>query len=157
MSQTPAVPALDRFFTTLRRSPVVRSPSGRVSGVCAGVAARLDISVTVVRVATVVLAILGPAVAIYLLAWLLLPASTGGIRLERALRQSEGSSIVLLVVTVLLLVSDLGVHARGGLGWLSIVLIAAIAWGFYRAGSRPATTPTAPPAPHDPVPPVVPR
>lgn len=158
MSQTPAaLPALDRFYTTLRRSPVVRTPGGPIGGVCAGLAKRLDLSVTVVRIAVVILALLGPAVTLYLLAWLLLPDAGGSIRLERALRRSEGSSIALLVVTVLALLSDLGVRSRGGFGWLSLVLIAAVAWAFYRAGSRPVTTPGAPPTPSDPAPPVAPR
>lgn len=137
---TPPAPVstLDRFFVTLRRSPVVRSPRGRIGGVCAGLAERLDLSVTVVRVAVVVLAVLGPAVALYLVAWLLLPDGTGSVQLERAVRKGEGSAVALLVVTVLVLVSDTGVHAR--VGWLSLVLVAALVWAFFRAGSRPATT-----------------
>lgn len=141
MTQTPApVSALDRFFATLRRSPVVRSPRGRIGGVCAGLAERLDLSVVVVRVAVVVLAVLGPAVALYLVAWLLLPDSTGGLRVERALRRGDGSSVALLIVTAFVLVSDAGLHAR--VGWLSLVLVAALVWAFYRAGSRPTPTPT---------------
>ncbi len=87
MTTTPTprpLPALDRFFATWQRSPVIRSPQRSVAGVCAGLAERLGISTAIVRVATVVLAILGPALAIYLLAWLLLPDHEGGIHLERA-------------------------------------------------------------------------
>ena len=64
---------------------------------------------------------------------------------ERALRQGDGSSVALLVVTVLVLVSDAGLHAR--VGWLSLVLVAALVWAFYRAGSRPTPTSTST-APH---------
>ncbi|MEP7331283.1 MAG: PspC domain-containing protein [Terracoccus sp.] len=135
MTTTPTpLPALDRFFTSLRRSPVTRSPQRAIAGVCSGVAERLDLSTAVVRVTTVVLAILGPAVAIYFLAWLLLPDSQGRIRLERALRGGDTSSIVLLVATIVVILPDAGVHAR--IGWLSIVLLAAVAWVFYQGGSR---------------------
>ncbi|MEO7059588.1 MAG: PspC domain-containing protein [Lapillicoccus sp.] len=144
MTQSPApVPALEKFFTALHRSQVTRSPRGRIAGVCAGIAERLDLSVTAVRVAAVVLAILGPAVALYLVAWLLLPDSKDSIQLERALRQSDGSSVALLVVTLIVLVSDLGVHAR--VGWLSLVLLAAIAWAIYRGRGRDVAPPTAGP------------
>ncbi|MEO7062082.1 MAG: PspC domain-containing protein [Lapillicoccus sp.] len=135
MTTTPTpVPALDRFFSSLRRSPVTRSPQRAIAGVCSAVAERLGVSTVVVRVAAVVLAILGPAVAIYFLAWLLLPDSHGRIRLERALRGSDTSSIVLLVATIIVVLPDAGVHAQ--IGWLSLVLLAAVAWVFYQVGSR---------------------
>lgn len=132
-TQTP-LPALDRFFSSLHRSPVTRSPQRAIAGVCSGVAEKLGLSTVVVRVATVVLAILGPAVAIYFLAWLLLPDSAGHIRLERALRGGDTSSIVLLVATIAVIFPDAGVHAQ--VGWLSLVLVAAVAFVFYQAGSR---------------------
>jgi phage shock protein PspC (stress-responsive transcriptional regulator) len=128
------LPALDRFFTWLRRSPVSRSPQRAIAGVCSGVAERLGMSTVVVRVATVVLAILGPAVAIYFLAWLLLPDSRGRIRLERALRGGDTSSIVLLVATFVVILPDAGGHAR--IGWLSLVLVVAVAWVFHQGGLR---------------------
>ncbi len=77
MTTTPTpLPALDRFPQSsaapklrhspwLARSPVTRSPQRAIAGVCSGVAQRLGLSTAVVRVATVVLAILGPAVAIF--------------------------------------------------------------------------------------------
>ncbi len=134
---TPAVPpsSLDRFFVTLRRSTVTRSPQGIVGGVCAGLAERLDLSTKVVRVVAVVLALLGPAVGLYLLAWLLLPDHQGRLHLERALRGGETTSIVLLVVTVLAVVGDTGVHAR--VGWLSLVIVGVGVWAVTRASSRP--------------------
>lgn len=135
MTTTPTpLPALDRFYRSLRRSPVTRSPQRAIAGVCSGAAERLGLSTTVVRVATVVLAILGPAVAVYFLAWLLLPDSQGHIRLERALRGGDTSSIVLLVATIVVILPDAGVHAR--FGWFSLVLVAAVAWVFYQGGLR---------------------
>lgn len=132
-TQTP-LPALDRFFNSLHRSPVTRSPQRAIAGVCSGVAERLGLSTRVVRVATVVLAVLGPAVAIYFLAWLLLPDSQGHIRLERALRGGDTSSIVLLVATIAVILPDARVHAQ--VGWLSLVLVAAVAFVFQQAGLR---------------------
>ena len=154
MTTTPtptSAPALDRFFTTLRRSPVTRSRQRVVGGVCAGVAERLGVSTAVVRVATVVLALLGPALAIYLAAWLLLPDSEGGIRLERAVRGGDASSIVLLVVTAVAILPDAGVHAQ--LGFLPLILVGVLAWAIWRSSQRGATCgPSAPASPQAPAP-----
>ena len=151
---TPA-PALDRFFTTVRRSPVTRSRQRVLGGVCAGLAERLGVSTAIVRVATVVLALLGPALVIYLAAWLLLPDSEGGIRLERAVRGGEASSIVLLVVTAVAILPDAGMHARLGL-W-PLVLVGVLGWAIWRSSHRGATSgQSAPTSPQVPAPPAAP-
>jgi len=128
---TPA-PALDRLFSTLRRSPVTRSSDRVVAGVCAGIANRLGVSTAIVRVVAVLLAIMGPAIVLYLAAWLLLPDSTGRIRLERAVRDGDLPSVVLLVLTVLAVLPDAGFHHHAG--WLPFAAIAAIAVAGHRAG-----------------------
>ena len=140
MTTTPGsapTPALDRFFATLRRSPVQRSQDGVIAGVAAGVADRLGVSRAVIRVAMVALALLGPGVLLYLLAWLLVPDAQGRIRLEGAIRGGQGSSIVLLIVTVLSVFSTLfggawqlvpgrpgmpGMYGNGAGLWLLFVL-----------------------------------
>lgn len=135
MTTTPnpaPAPALDRLFTTLRRSPVTRSQDRVVAGVCAGIAERLGVSTTIVRVATVVLALMGPAFVLYLVAWLFLPDSQGRIRFERAVRAGETSSIVLLVLTVIAVLPDAGMHAR--LGWLPVVVIGAVVYVAVKSG-----------------------
>jgi phage shock protein PspC (stress-responsive transcriptional regulator) len=142
MTTTPGsapTPALDRFFATLRRSPVQRSQDGVLAGVAAGVADRLSVSRAVIRVAMVALALLGPGVLLYLLAWLLMPDAQGRIRLEGAIRGGQGSSIVLLIVTVLSFFSTLfggawqlvpgrpgmpGMYGNGAGLWLLLVLAA---------------------------------
>lgn len=116
---------LDGFFTSLRRSPVIRSSDRVVAGVCAGVAERLGVSTAIIRVATVILAILGPAFALYLIAWLVLPDREGQIRLERAIRGGEGGSIVLLIFTVLVILPDAGAHARVS-WWLALAVLAVV-------------------------------
>lgn len=143
MTATPTAPcALDRLFAALRRSPVTRSPHRKLGGVCAGIAQGLGISPGIVRVATVVLAVLGPAVALYLLAWLLLPDAHGRIHLERAIREGHGGSIALLVVSVLAIVSDGAGHHPAGWLWIGL-LVAALVVG--RAQGRRCATPTAAP------------
>ena len=104
MTTTPAstqTPALDRFFGSLRRSSITRSQNRVIAGVCAGIANRFGVSAAIVRVGAVVLTLFGPGVFLYLLAWLLLPRYDGQIRLERAVRGGDASSIVLLVVALL--------------------------------------------------------
>ncbi|MDQ2755705.1 MAG: PspC domain-containing protein [Actinomycetota bacterium] len=135
---TPAVPRspLDRFFGSLHRSQVTRSPQGMIGGVCAGLAERLDLSPTVVRAVAVVLALLGPAAGLYLLAWLLLPDRQGNLHLERALRRGDTTSVVLLVVAVLAVVGDTSLHAR--VGWLSLAIVVLAVWAVTRASSRPS-------------------
>lgn len=139
----PPTPVLDRFFSALRRSPVTRSRDRVLAGVCAAVADRLGVSVTAIRVGTVLLAILGPAVALYLAAWLLLPDSQGRIRLERALREGHRSSLFLLVVTVLAALSDLGLHARTG--WLAVLVVGVLLLAKV-AGGRGSRSQSGPPS-----------
>jgi phage shock protein PspC (stress-responsive transcriptional regulator) len=164
MTTTPAstpTPALDRFFDSLRRSSVTRSQDRVIAGVCAGIAERFGISAAIVRVGAVVLAVFGPGVFLYLLAWLFLPRYDGQVRLERAVRGGEASSIVLLVVAALAIVPDLFGHWRMGpwpligLAILAIVGFKKGWWGQHRSahsGSpwHQATTPTTPTTPTPP-------
>lgn len=57
------------------RKRLVRSQDRMIGGVCAGVADYLRVDVTLVRVVTVVAAVLGlgSVVVAYLLAWVLMP------------------------------------------------------------------------------------
>ncbi|MEP6651449.1 MAG: PspC domain-containing protein [Lapillicoccus sp.] len=158
MTTTPATtptPALDRFFDSLRRSSVTRSQDRVIAGVCAGIAQRLGVSTTIVRVGAVILALLGPGVFLYLLAWLLLPRYDGQLRIERAVRTGEGSSIVLLVVALLAIPLELGGHGHMGpwpliaLGILAIIGFKKGWFGGHRGGHswHQATTPTTPTTP----------
>jgi phage shock protein PspC (stress-responsive transcriptional regulator) len=156
MTSTPATtptPALDRFFDSLRRSSVTRSQDRVIAGVCSGIAQRFGISPAIVRVGAVVLALLGPGVFIYLLAWLLLPRYDGQVRLERAVRGGEASSIVLLVVSLMAIVPNVFGHWRMG-PWplIGLAVLAVVGfkkgwWGHHRThGSwHQATTPPAAP------------
>ncbi len=138
MTTTPAstpTPALDRFFATLRRSPIIRSQDRAIAGVSGGIAERLGVSRAIVRLALVALAVVTVGVPLYLLAWLMLPDAQGRIRLERALRGGEASSIVLLVVTALSVIPDVfgrdaGLHHAGP--WPFIAIVAVVVVGFKR-------------------------
>ncbi|MGV1009692.1 MAG: PspC domain-containing protein [Dermatophilaceae bacterium] len=129
-SNSPPAPALDRLFGSLRRSPVVRSNNRVIAGVCSGVAERTGLSSAIVRLGAVVLALLGLGVALYLAAWLLLPGPDGRIRLERALRDGDGWSIVLLVATVLTVIPD--VFFRPQTSWAPVLVIGVVGYAVYR-------------------------
>lgn len=130
---------MDSFFATLRRSPLTRSDNRMVAGVCAGLAERMGISPSIVRVTTFVLGWFTPILALYLLAVLLLPNRRGEIRLERALRGGHGGSIALLVVTALMIFP--GSFWDGGAGWLWLVGL-SVAGGFFLANRSRCSTHT---------------
>ena len=152
MTTTPATtptPALDRFFDSLRRSSVTRSQDRVIAGVCSGIAQRLGVSAAIVRVAAVILAVFGPGVFLYLLAWLFLPRYDGQVRLERAVRGGEASSIVLLVVAALAIVPDLFGHWHMG-PWPLVGLVVLAVVGFKKGVVGPAPVrPRQPVAPGD--------
>lgn len=131
----PAPSAMHRFFDGLHRSPLVRAPGGKLGGVCAGLAERLGVSTRVTRVIAVVALFTGIGLPAYLLAWLLLPDSTGRVHLERALRGGGASSIALLVATVLaLLPGDHHHHDGSGIAW--VVLVAVVVTAVVRRSGR---------------------
>jgi phage shock protein PspC (stress-responsive transcriptional regulator) len=132
-------PTLDRLFAAVRRSPVVRSRSRVIAGVCAGLAEWLGISSTLVRVLAVIVAVFGPGVLLYLAAWLILPRYDGQIRLERAVRGGDAASLVLLVVTLLAIVPDVWGRARLSPVMFLVVaglLLAASVNGWFRGQGR---------------------
>ena len=140
MTTTPS-PALDRFFESLRRSTVTRSSNRVIAGVCAGVAERFGLSAAIVRVAAVILTFLGPG-------------PDGRVRLERALREGNGGSIFLLVVTALAVIPEAAWHPY--FAWFPLVLVGAVGFFIYRSRScgagqqsRPVSSsaPAEPPAP----------
>jgi len=107
---------MDRFFGALRSIGIRRRTHDKwIAGVCSGLADRLGIDPIIVRVALVILTMLGGAgIAIYLVAWSLLPNDRDEIPAQRALRDGHGGSIVLLVFAGLALFGD---SAFGGTWW----------------------------------------
>lgn len=115
---------LDRFFEATSNSSFRRSDDKMVAGVCGAVATRLGVAPKFVRLAAVVLAFVSPMLAVYLLAWILLPDSSGRTVIERAVRGGQTSAIALTVVGGLLAASDLGIRVKV---WPMLVLGAVIA------------------------------
>jgi len=107
---------MDKFFGALRSIGIRRRTHNKwIAGVCSGLADRLGIDPVIVRVALVVLTMLGGAgITIYLVAWALLPNDRDEIPAQRALRDGDGGSIVLLVFAGLALFSG---SAFGGTWW----------------------------------------
>src|SRR5674476_553005 len=168
---------MDRFFNALRSIGIRRRTHNKwIAGVCSGLADRLGIDPVIVRVALVILTMLGGAgIAIYLVAWALLPNDRDEIPAQRALRDGHGGSIVLLVFAGLALFGDSafgGTWWSGGPGWgfpWGLVLVGLLIWWLVqRSDNRPdadqrvmnqqlgapttSTPSTAPPSPTWPVP-----
>ena len=146
---------LDRLLAALHRGPFVRSTTNaKVAGVCASIADRTGLAPKVVRIGTIVLAVFGVAVPLYLGAWLLTPPAIGGGRergavltlllavkayatAQRALDLTGGESkaIALAVLFALVVVATLNIP----LGWLVIGAVGATAYygfGVGRSGAR---------------------
>lgn len=124
---------LDTILSGIRGLGIRRRGDDRwIGGVCSGVADRYGVDPVVVRVATFLLFLLGGiGVSAYLVAWVLLPDSTDRIAAERAVRDGDGASIVLLVAAALSLFS--------GFPWwfgdrhfvpLGLIVPAVILWVF---------------------------
>lgn len=115
---------MDKFFGGLRGIRIRRRTHDKwFAGVCSGLADRLGVDPVVVRAGFVLLTLLGGAgVTIYLVAWALLPNDRDEIPAQRALRDGDGGSIVLLVFAALAL---FGGSAFGGPWWSS-----SSGWGF---------------------------
>ncbi|MBB6404571.1 PspC domain-containing protein [Arthrobacter sp. AZCC_0090] len=83
---------MNKFFSIVRGIGLKRGPQRWLGGVCGGIAAKLNVDVAYVRVGYLLFCLLpGPAVVIYVVAWLLLPNQNGTIALESFLNQrSQG-------------------------------------------------------------------
>ena len=160
MTTTPAprqANGLDRFFDTLRRSPVTRSHNRVVAGVAGGIAERLGIAPAVIRLGLVVLALLGPGIALYLVAWLMLPDAQGRVRLESAIRDGDGASVTLLVIAALAIIPDFFGHAHfGPFPFIALAILGVVGYKkgwWHRMGSSTSpsstTQPTQPTTPQD--------
>src|SRR5215210_8054199 len=114
-----------------RPAPVLRRDTEHrmVAGVCSGLARHLGVDPLIVRVAFVAAATAGGVgVAIYLLAWVFVPAGDAPARPLR-LRTSRGmieiaAGVALLVLSALLTFRALGLWFSDVLVW-PIVLVAA--------------------------------
>src|SRR5215218_2831964 len=124
MSTAPATPPAPR--RTLTRDPA----HGYVAGVCAGLAREVGIDPLIVRVGFIAGALAGGfGVAIYVLAWALLPAGSARGTTRRSLPAGRaaievGLGVGLLLLSVLLTFRELGIWFSDAIVW-PLVLIAA--------------------------------
>ena len=103
-----------------------------LGGVAAGLAARLCVDVTVVRIGLVLAALAsGIGVAAYVVAWLVIPAEgDDGTIAARALGDARGlavaASLIPVLVVTLLIASALGAGWLGSLSWPAFVSAAGL-------------------------------
>jgi phage shock protein PspC (stress-responsive transcriptional regulator) len=148
---------LDKIFAALRGIGVRRRTNDTwFRGVCSGFADRLGVDPVIIRVAMVVLALVwGVGISIYLVAWALLPNDRNQIVAERALRDGNGGSIVVVVLAGLSLFGgSWWGHDNGwGFPWGLVLAGGLVWWLVQRSSNRPdadqrvrAQWPTAPTA-----------
>lgn len=79
---------MNSFFDSMRNLSFRRGPQRLVAGIGGGIAAKFGVNVWVVRL-LILLSFLLPVVgiALYLLAWIVLPWQDGSIPLETSLRK----------------------------------------------------------------------
>lgn len=96
-------PQLTRFFTWIRSTGLSRGGNRVLAGVCGGIAERIGVEPLVVRVITILLAVLGaPVIFAYAVGWALLPNAEGSIRAEQALRGVFDPAMIAIVALLLL-------------------------------------------------------
>jgi phage shock protein PspC (stress-responsive transcriptional regulator) len=155
-------------FGTPRPRQLRRRPDeGHIAGVCAGLAEYFNVDPVLVRIAAVVLAISGPGIVAYILAWIFIPpaedpAPRHPVRRDRRDRGTQVLGIVLLAVAVSVLWGDWWSPARRWM--LPLGLMGLGAWLLLRrdrpddedaAGLGPATPPMTGAAPAWSAPPAV--
>ncbi|MFL6206524.1 MAG: PspC domain-containing protein [Acidimicrobiales bacterium] len=109
-----------------------RPDDGPIAGVCAGVAEYFDVDPVVVRIAAVVLAVSGPGVIAYVLAWIFVPAAPGTARygeprapIDTKDRATQIFGIVLLALGVSVIWGDWWSPLHGWLFPLGLMALGA--------------------------------
>ncbi|MGB3687283.1 MAG: PspC domain-containing protein [Ornithinimicrobium sp.] len=134
-------PPRSNFFDVLRGVDVRRTPDRWIGGVAAGLAHRVGVDPLVIRAGFIVLGLFfGLGIALYLLAWALIPDSTETTHLERGLREGRFASIAILILAAIVLLGTVPWWDGGSLGsaLFGLIVIAGIGYGLYRVwGNRP--------------------
>lgn len=134
MTETAATPPLESNGEPF----IVRPREGRmIAGVCAGIAKRLDLDVTLVRVIAVALTLVsGIGLAAYLAAWALTPSTDRPAPIHpggRASRVASRVPAILLIILAAIVLSALGNALWWGwgapVGLLAFILVAALVFG----------------------------
>src|SRR5829696_1914004 len=141
MSTASATPPAPR--RTLRRDPA----HGYVGGVCAGLARETGIDPLIVRVGFIAAALAGGfGVAIYILAWALLPAGSARGATRRSLPAGRaaievGLGVGLLLLSVLLTFRELGLWFSDAIVWPAVLIAAGGALIWRQSLGGPTTAP----------------
>ncbi|GAA4977069.1 PspC domain-containing protein [Kineococcus glutinatus] len=128
-----ACTAQERFFGAVRGLGAERAADRWFTGVCAGLAHRFGVDPVVVRALFAALTVAGGlGLALYGVAWLLLPGRDGRIEAERALRGDvSGAAVAAGVLVVLDLATGQGVFAweswGAAPGWGVLITFLALA------------------------------
>lgn len=135
---------MDKFFDALRGTRVRRRTNDTwFRGVCSGLADRFGVDPVIVRAALVLLTVLGGAgITIYLVAWALLPNDRNEIVAQRALRDGDGGSVVVIIFASLALFGGFGGpwwtgHSGWGFPWGLALIGLLIWWLVQRSGNSP--------------------
>lgn len=107
------------FFNSLRFSGWYRAQPRIIGGVCSGISARMGWDLSLVRILTVVAAVIIPvAVIAYALAWLFLPeAADGRIHVEETAAGRFDIAVVGGAFMVFIGLSSIGFSTAIGVGW----------------------------------------
>jgi phage shock protein PspC (stress-responsive transcriptional regulator)/predicted membrane protein len=148
MTENAATPPIDGPSDTGASTPLfVRPREGRmVAGVCAGIAQRWGLDLTLVRIVTVVLTLFsGIGIAVYLAAWLLTPSTDSPAPLQadspaaqavarRAERLGRRLPTIMLIVVAAILIAALAHALWFGfpIGLLIVLLVLALVVGSRR-------------------------
>jgi phage shock protein PspC (stress-responsive transcriptional regulator) len=135
MTENAAAPPLGPSSTPL----FTRPKEGRIlGGVCAGIAERWQLDVTLVRVVTVVLSVLsGIGVAAYLAAWLLTPSPDAPATIRPGAKMGRVATAIPVLVGALLLLAVAGGLAHAFWFGMPIgLVIVAVAAAFVVASRR---------------------
>ncbi|RSX52801.1 phage-shock protein [Bifidobacterium goeldii] len=120
------------FFAWIRRSGMMRGDDRWIGGVCSGLAARLGWSPTLVRALVLGSAVLGGfGLALYAIAWVLLPDARDGRILAEELIAGRWDwnmlgAIIVLVMTL----------AIPGVGFAVILAAALVLWALVQSANR---------------------
>src|SRR5215208_2569248 len=131
---------MDGTMATSAATPPLRRDPGRrvLGGVCAGLGDRLGVDPLVVRVAFVAAAMAGGlGIALYVLAWLAIPARPGAARRTAPDRGSVeiAVGVALLTLSLLLVFRELGLWFSDAIVW-PLVLVAAGGALLWRQSTR---------------------
>ncbi|MGB7448283.1 MAG: PspC domain-containing protein, partial [Ornithinimicrobium sp.] len=135
-------PPRSTFFDVLRGVDVRRTPDRWIGGVAAGLAHRVGLDPLVIRAGFIVLGLFfGLGVALYVLAWALIPDATETTHLERGLREGKFASIAILVVAAIVVLGTVPWWDGGSFGsaLFGLIVFAAIGYGLYRVWTNRAT------------------